>query len=87
MSGLKNMVLIAHLHQSPSLTHALDPPNLLEWDIKTVLALQLMFCLTCCKEEGFCSLPEPDRKKSESECRALSELIHPCNTFLPSLEG
>lgn len=34
MSGLKNMVFIAHLHQSPSLTHALDPPNLLQWDIK-----------------------------------------------------
>lgn len=34
MSGLKNMVLIAHLHQSPSLSHTLDPPNLLQWDIK-----------------------------------------------------
>lgn len=34
MSGLENMVLIAHLHQSPTLTHTLDPPNLLQWDIK-----------------------------------------------------
>jgi len=43
-----------------------------------------MLCLTCCEEEGFHSLPEPD-KKPESECRTLSGLIHPFNHSFPFL--
>lgn len=42
MSVLKNMVFIAHLHQSPSLTHTLDPPSLLQWDVK-----QFQHCNSC----------------------------------------